>query len=126
MFGIPTWYYGEAQCDWEEFFPVLKTINFKGKSVALFGCGDQEDYSEYFCDALGLIHSIIEPNGAKFVGKWSTKGYVFEASKGLLNQDNFLGLAIDEDRQPELTSQRIKDWISQVSEELSLNNMFSN
>ena len=23
MFGIPTWYYGEAQCDWDDFFPEL-------------------------------------------------------------------------------------------------------
>ncbi|BAO00730.1 flavodoxin [Candidatus Pantoea carbekii] len=20
LFGIPTWYYGEAQCDWDDFF----------------------------------------------------------------------------------------------------------
>ena len=21
---IPTWYYGEAQCDWDDFFPELR------------------------------------------------------------------------------------------------------
>ncbi|MDI9228572.1 flavodoxin domain-containing protein, partial [Serratia bockelmannii] len=21
LLGIPTWYYGEAQCDWDDFFP---------------------------------------------------------------------------------------------------------
>ena len=24
LFGIPTWYYGEAQCDWDDFFPELE------------------------------------------------------------------------------------------------------
>ncbi|EHD07322.1 Flavodoxin 1 [Salmonella enterica subsp. enterica serovar Urbana str. R8-2977] len=55
LLGIPTWYYGEAQCDWDDFFPTLEEIDFNGKLVALFGCGDQEDYAEYFCDALGTI-----------------------------------------------------------------------
>ncbi len=52
-------YYGEAQCDWDDFFPTLEEIDFNGKLVALFGCGDQEDYyAEYFCDALGTIRII--------------------------------------------------------------------
>ncbi len=76
-------YYGEAQCDWDDFFPTLEEIDFNGKLVALFGCGDQEDYAEYFCDALGTIRDIIEPRGATIVGHWPTAGYHFEASKGL-------------------------------------------
>lgn len=40
LLGIPTWYYGEAQCDWDDFFPTLEDIDFNGKLVALFGCGD--------------------------------------------------------------------------------------
>ena len=61
LLGIPTWYYGEAQCDWDDFFPTLEEVDFNGKLVALFGCGDQEDYAEYFCDAMGTIRDIIEP-----------------------------------------------------------------
>lgn len=52
LLGIPTWYYGEAQCDWDDFFPELEAIDFSTKLVAIFGCGDQEDYAEYFCDAM--------------------------------------------------------------------------
>lgn len=120
LLGIPTWFYGEAQCDWDDFFPTLAEINFAGKSIALFGCGDQEDYAEYFCDAMGTIRDIITPNGAKIVGKWSTAGYTFEASKGLTDDEHFLGLAIDEDRQPELTSERVQRWVNQLSDELQL------
>ncbi|MGP1958055.1 MAG: flavodoxin FldA [Arsenophonus sp.] len=120
LFGIPTWYYGEAQCDWDDFFPILEKIDFTNKMVAIFGCGDQEDYSEYFCDAMGIVKNIIEPNGATIVGKWPTTGYNFEASKGLADDNNFIGLAIDEDRQPELTADRLETWIKQISEELNL------
>lgn len=35
LLGIPTWYYGEAQCDWDDFFPTLEEIDFNGKLVAL-------------------------------------------------------------------------------------------
>ncbi|MGP1958626.1 MAG: flavodoxin FldA [Arsenophonus sp. NC-CH8-MAG3] len=120
LFGIPTWYYGEAQCDWDDFFPILEEIDFTNKLVAIFGCGDQEDYAEYFCDAMGIVKEIIEHNGAIIVGHWPTEGYHFEGSKGLVNDTNFIGLAIDEDRQPELTAERVEVWIKQISKELSL------
>ncbi|PLK59097.1 flavodoxin [Candidatus Palibaumannia cicadellinicola] len=117
LLGISTWYYGEAQCDWDDFLPTMKKINFSGKSVALFGCGDQEDYAEYFCDALGTLRDIIEPHGATLVGRWSTASYDFQASKGLADDDHFIGLAIDEDRQPELTTNRVVSWVKQVRRE---------
>lgn len=118
FFGIPTWYYGEAQCDWDDFFPTLRKVNFKGKVVALFGCGDQEDYAEYFCDAMGALRNIIEPLGATIVGQWPTIGYHFESSKGLVSDKNFVGLAIDEDRQPEMTNARVLSWVTQVVDEI--------
>ncbi|OCG28148.1 flavodoxin [Gilliamella sp. wkB108] len=120
FFGIPTWYYGESQCDWDEFFPNLEQIDFNGKTVAIFGCGDQEDYSEYFCDAMGTLRDIIQPLGAKIVGHWSTEDYDFEASKSLVDDSHFVGLAIDEDRQPELTQTRINNWVNQVKTEMNL------
>lgn len=123
LLGIPTWYYGEAQCDWDDFFPTLKKINFKKKIVGLFGCGDQEDYAEYFCDALGIIHNIVIENKATIIGHWSTEGYKFEESKGLANKNYFLGLAIDEDRQPELTNHRVKLWVKKIFQEIKLKNV---
>lgn len=120
FFGIPTWYYGESQCDWDDFFPSLQSIDFSGKKVAIFGCGDQEDYAEYFCDAMGTIKDIIEPLGASIVGHWSTEGYHFEESKGLADDKHFVGLAIDEDRQPELTETRVESWLKQVIAEMNL------
>lgn len=120
MFGVPTWYYGEIQCDWENFIPILKNINLKQKKIALFGCGDQEDYSEYFCDAIGIIYNILKNKGAKIIGKWSTKGYKFDSSKALKNSNYFYGLTIDEDRQPEKSEQRIQQWINQMYDQLNI------
>ncbi len=123
LFGIPTWYYGEAQCDWDDFFPELEELDFNDKLAAIFGCGDQEDYAEYFLDAMGMIRDIIEPKGAIIVGHTSTDGYEFEASKGLVDDDTFVGLGIDEDRQPELTDSRVKAWCAQLKEEMCLNEL---
>ena len=120
LLGIPTWYYGEAQCDWDDFFPELENIDFSNKLVAIFGCGDQEDYAEYFLDAMGTLRDIIEPKGAIIVGHWPTAGYNFVASKALADDSHFVGLGIDEDRQPELTEQRVKQWCTQIYDEMSL------
>ncbi|XOD70121.1 MAG: flavodoxin FldA [Sodalis sp. (in: enterobacteria)] len=120
LLGIPTWYYGEAQCDWDDFFPTLKKVDFSGKIVALFGCGDQEDYAEYFCDAMGILRDIIEINGAKLVGYWPIAGYYFEESKGIVDDKYLVGLAIDEDRQPDLTAERVDGWVKQIRVEMDL------
>ena len=120
LIGIPTWYYGENQCDWDDFFPELEKIDFSNKVVGIFGCGDQEDYAEYFCDAMGAVAEILTNNGAKIVGMTSASGYDFEASKALANEDKLIGLCIDEDRQPELTEDRVSNWIDQIKNEMNL------
>jgi flavodoxin I len=120
ILGIPTWYYGENQCDWDDFLPELEEIDFTDKLVAIFGLGDQEDYAEYFCDAMAPLRDIVESKGAIVVGNWPTDGYEFEASKALIDEHTFIGLTIDEDRQPELTEQRVDAWVKQIYEELCL------
>ncbi|CAL4322000.1 flavodoxin FldA [Buchnera aphidicola] len=114
ILGIPTWFYGEMQSDWDDFLPILKTINFEKKTIALFGCGDQEDYAEYFCDAMRVVYDIVNNNKGKIIGKWPTKNYSFESSKALLNKEYFLGLTIDEDRQPNLTKKRVLTWTNSL------------
>lgn len=119
IFGIPTWYYGEPQCDWDAFLPIFREINFLKKQVAIFGCGDQEDYSEYFCDAMNILYKIVLNNKATVVGSWSTSGYHFNKSKSTINNNNnFVGLAIDEDRQPEMTKIRVQTWVNQIYDEM--------
>ena len=123
LFGIPTWYYGESQADWDDFMPTLKEIDFNGKIVGIFGCGDQEDYAEYFCDAMGTLREIVEENGAVVIGHWQRAGYNFDASQALIDDETFVGLCIDEDRQPELTNERVKAWCKQLREEMCLDQL---
>lgn len=121
IFGCPTWYTGDLQSDWENFVPVLKEVSLAEKIVAIFGCGNQEDYSEYFVDAMGTIKEIVEELGGTIVGNWSTDGYSFESYKALVDDEHFVGLAIDEDTQYELTDERIKNWCAQLKDEMALN-----
>ncbi|HCM46416.1 MAG TPA: flavodoxin FldA, partial [Colwellia sp.] len=120
ILGIPTWYYGENQCDWDDFLPDLEAVNFTDKLVAIYGLGDQEDYSEYFCDAMEPLRDIVESKGAIVVGNWSTESYEFEASKALVDENTFIGLCIDEDRQSELTEARVDQWLVQLNDEMCL------
>ena len=118
ILGIPTWYDGELQSDWEDYFDDFQEIDFKGKTVAVFGLGDQVGYAEWFCDGVGILADIVEKNGGKVIGNWPTDGYEFESSKAVMNTNNtFYGLCIDEDNQPELTQERLKKWVEQLKNE---------
>ena len=116
ILGIPTWYDGELQSDWEEYFDEFKTIDFTGKKVAIFGLGDQLGYEEWFCDGIGILAKEILKNGGTVIG-YTTKdeSYDFETTpKSIIKDDVFYGLCIDEDNQGELTQERLKNWVEQL------------
>lgn len=115
--GLSTWYYGELQSDWENFVDDFVNIDFTGKTVALFGPGDQYGYDDYFVDGIGIIAEIVLENGGTIIGHFPTKGFDFIKSKALVNDDFFYGLAIDEDNQHNLTDQRIDQWIRILEED---------
>lgn len=121
ILGIPTWDFGQLQSDWDDFWEDLQELDFSGKTVALFGLGDQFGYGDYFLDAMGLLHEVVVERGAAIVGHWSTEGYEFDASKALVPGENqFVGLGIDQDQQDELTAQRLNEWCAQVHREFGL------
>ena len=116
ILGIPTWYDGELQSDWEEYFEEFKTIDFTGKKVAIFGLGDQLGYEEWFCDGIGILAKVILKNGGTVIGYTTKdKSYDFETTpKSIIKDDMFYGLCIDEDNQGELTQERLKNWVEQL------------
>ena len=121
ILGQPTWYYGELQSSWDDFWEDFKTVDFTGKQVACFGLGDQADYSEYFLDAMGMMHDIALENGGEPCGYWPTDGFEFDESKAITEDGEFfVGLAIDEDQQPEMTAERVDQWVDQIKEEMGL------
>ena len=113
IIASPTWNIGELQSDWEGFFDELDNIDFKGKKVAYFGTGDQIGYGDNFQDAMGILEEKISSLGGTTVGNWSTDGYDFSESKAVKN-GKFIGLALDDDNQAELTEERIKKWVAQL------------
>ena len=121
IFGIPTWDYGELQEDWEEIWDDLDTVDFSGRKVALYGLGDQIGYPEWFLDAMGYLHSKLIARGAIACGYWPIKGYEFVGSKALTpNGDQFVGLALDEENEFNLSAERIDRWCTQVLGEFGL------
>ncbi len=120
ILGISTWDFGELQEDWSAVWQHLAKISLKNKCVALFGLGDQEGYGEWYLDAMGMLYDELKPSGAKFLGYWPVEGYQFEASKALTEDgSHFVGLALDEDSQYELSDARIATWCEQILTEYS-------
>ena len=121
LLGIPTWDVGQLQMDWEYFLPKLSELNFEGKKIGLFGMGDCEVYSLNFLDALGLLWNEIKDKGnPELIGIWPTEGYEYDESLGLYDDDNFLGLGLDDENQAELHDERIEKWVNQIKAELGL------
>ena len=120
IIGCPTWDVGELQSDWEGFYDEeLDSVDFSGKKVAYFGTGDQVGYADNFQDAMGILEEKISSLGGTTVGHWSTDGYEHEASRAEKN-GKFVGLALDEDNQSELTEDRIQEWTTQLKSEFGL------
>ncbi|WP_309740399.1 flavodoxin FldA [Chamaesiphon sp. OTE_20_metabat_361] len=116
IIASPTWNIGELQSDWEGFFPEFDSMDFYGKTIAYCGTGDQVGYADNFLDAVGILEAKITERGGKTIGYWSIDGYDFSESKAV-RDDKFVGLAIDEDNQSDLTDERIKTWVTQIKKE---------
>ncbi len=113
IFGISTVNIGQLQDDWDIFWPHLDEIDFTGKQVAIFGLGDQYNYSDTYLDAAGMLANKVKERGGELVGEWPTTGYQFENSLAL-EGDHFMGLALDEDNESNLTAGRLQAWLAQV------------
>jgi len=114
--GGATWFDGELPNYWDIIIPELKSLSLKGKRIAIFGLGDQVNYSENFVDSIGLLAKAFLEAGAMIVGQTSPEGYSFSQSLAL-KDGKLQGLAIDEDNQPEKTNKRISNWVTQLKKE---------
>lgn len=127
ILGTPTYGEGElpglsAECEsesWEEFAPNFDDMDLSGKTVALFGLGDQVNYADEFVDGLGELFDCVVDCGANVVGSWSTDGYEFNDSTAV-EEDKFVGLVIDKDNQSNLSEDRVATWVEQIKGEMSL------
>ena len=117
ILGSSTWGSGELQDDWFPAAEKLSGLDLKGKKAALFGTGDQSSYSDTFVDALAILHDALQKAGADIIGAWPAEGYDYSDSQAV-KDGMFVGLAIDEDNQSDLTDERINKWVSRLKENL--------
>ena len=107
IISCPTWNEGELQEDWEEFLPKIASLDLKGKTIVMFGLGDQ--------DALGIIAKDLIKAGAEIKGYWPTEGYEFTKSLGLTpDGKHFYGLGLDEENQADLHDERLNKWFDML------------
>lgn len=115
ILGTSTWGDGDLQDDWDDFFTNLDKIDFSNKKVALFGIGDQDSYEDTFLDGMGTLYEKVKEKGAVIVGdKVDVSSFDFEESTAV-QDGSFVGLAIDEDNQEELSDERIKSWAENLN-----------
>lgn len=121
ILGIPTWDYGELQEDWEDIWDDLDAVDLSDSTVALYGLGDQVGYPDWFQDALGYLWARVVQLGATTVGLWPNEGYEYNDSKALTaDGSHFLGLALDDESQLDLTEERLQRWCAQILREFDL------
>lgn len=113
IIGVSTWGDGDLQDDWDDVFEKFKDIDFSEKTVAFFGLGDQEEYSDEFLTAMSVLHEVVKSKGAMIIGKWPIDGYEFDESKAQ-DGEHFVGLALDDDNQDDMTNDRIDTWCEQI------------
>ena len=101
---------------WNSFFEELKKLDLAGKSAALYGLGDQVLYPENFVDGMAIIRDELKPTGARIIGAWPVEGYDHTNSKSE-EGDHFIGLALDDDQQSEMSDERISQWVAQIKKE---------
>ena len=113
ILGSSTWGLGDLQDDWEVQINNLKKLDLSGKKVAFFGTGDQASYPDTFVDAMGILYDAADETNASLIGAWPVDGYEHTESLAVRN-GKFVGLALDEDNQADLTGERITGWVELI------------
>lgn len=117
VLGASTWNSGEVPTDMEEFVERFNGWKVSAKKAAVFGLGDQDGYGDTFADGMSILAKALRAKGIELVGKWPVEGYDFISSASQ-EGDHFVGLALDQDNQMEMTSDRVETWAKQVLAEV--------
>lgn len=112
FFGTATSGVGDLQDDWDTILPKIKSFDFTGKKVALFALGDSASFSTSFASAMYWLYDALKGK-AEIVGAVSTDGYTFDESDAVVDA-KFVGLALDEDNEYDLTDERLKNWLEEL------------
>ncbi|MEA2011684.1 MAG: flavodoxin [Verrucomicrobiota bacterium] len=84
VLGSSTWGVGELQDDFIDFNEELASVDLKGYSAAVFGCGDSDGWPDSFCEAVDIIETTLKNSGAEIVNtSIKVDGDVYDADDEL-------------------------------------------
>lgn len=112
--GTDHWSNDAVPDEWPEFFKKIEDISFEEKKVAIVGLGNSFLYPSHFANDMAELYENIQKKNANIFGFVETKGYDFTDSDAVNDDGLFCGLPIDEDNEPELTPERLENWIQQL------------
>ena len=115
--GKETWHSAYSNADWGKFLPEIGKTRYEGKTLAIFGLGDHVTYASTFVDHIGLLGKELMKHGATLTGQIPAEKYEYDNSEAVIG-GKFIGLPVDEDFEPELTDQRIAEWLEQIRQSL--------
>lgn len=120
IIGTPTWNTGADEMRsgsaWDDLLDDIKGVDFSGKTVAVFGCGDSASYGDNFCDGIEELHETFAAAGAKLIGYVDSSSYQHTESKSV-KDGKFLGLPLDQDNEDDQTEGRVANWVTQLKSE---------
>lgn len=117
LLGTSTWGAGELQDDWYDGVEALKSADLNGKTIAIFGCGDADGYSDTFCGGMAEIYNAVKDSGAKVIGQVAADTYQYDDSEAVID-GKFVGLALDCSESEGKSENRIDDWLDSIRPEL--------
>lgn len=117
ILGTSTWGAGELQDDWYNGITILKRVGLSGKTVAIFGCGDSESYSDTFCGGMKELYDAAKSAGAEVLEGVPTDGYSFDDSESVVD-GTWVGLALDDVNEDDKTEKRIDTWLESIKSHL--------
>ena len=116
VFGASTTGVGDLQDDWEVLLPKVEKMNLSGKKIALFSLGDSASFSTSFAGGMYPMYKAFKGK-AELVGAVSTDGYTYDESDAVVD-GKFVGLALDEDNEYDLTDERLQAWTDELKKYL--------
>ena len=87
ILGTSTWGAGELQDDWYDGLKVLQDADLSDKTIALFGCGDCESYSDTFVGGTVFLSQCQFHLGITRITVWTVLYFLYN-----LTARQFLGV----------------------------------
>ncbi|MFA6701643.1 MAG: flavodoxin [Dysgonamonadaceae bacterium] len=114
ILGTSTTGIGDLQDDWEGFLPTFKKLDLTDKKIAIFALGDSGSFSSSFAQSMRILYDAVKDQ-VTVIGEVEDEGYTYDESDAVID-GKWVGLAIDEDNEYDLTEDRLQGWSKKLKE----------